>query len=241
VDAAADGISDAPTPPSDGPGSNFSFFVTSLEAMRMLSGSQNGFGGDLGGLAGADKICQQAAELGLPGAGQKNWRAFLSATTGGAGGGPVHAIDRIGPGPWFDRVGRMFAPSKAALVGSPRPTGGSPAVAADMPNERGEGQKQFGDNHDTLTGSDRMGQVQSMNRGDTCNDWTSAVGTIGRPNIGHSWPRNATNLASGGQWIFDHTAPGCAPGVNITSGGGQANSVGGGGGFGGLFCFVATP
>ncbi len=30
----------------------FSFFVTSLEAMRELSGSQDGFGGDLGGLAG---------------------------------------------------------------------------------------------------------------------------------------------------------------------------------------------
>ena len=54
----------------------FSFFVTSLNAMRMLSGNRNGFGGDLrhgetgegAGLRGADKICSEAAELGMPGA-----------------------------------------------------------------------------------------------------------------------------------------------------------------------------
>ena len=58
------------------PGEHFSFFVTSLEAMRELSGSQDGFGGDLrygeaDGLTGADKICREIAESSLPGAGQK--------------------------------------------------------------------------------------------------------------------------------------------------------------------------
>jgi hypothetical protein len=53
-------------------GERFSFFVTSLEAMRRLSKSQNGFGGDLRygeatGIAGADKICTEIAEFSLKG------------------------------------------------------------------------------------------------------------------------------------------------------------------------------
>src|SRR6185436_17897407 len=86
----------------------FSFFVTSLASLRKLSGSQSGFGGDLrygetgdgAGLRGADKICAAIAELSMPGASAKQWRAFLSATAGGANGSAVNAIDRIGAGPW---------------------------------------------------------------------------------------------------------------------------------------------
>jgi len=71
----------------------FSFFVTSLEAMRRLSGSDTGFGGDLrydqaDGLAGADRICTEIAEYSMAGAGQKGWRAFLSVTSGPDGAGP---------------------------------------------------------------------------------------------------------------------------------------------------------
>src|SRR5688572_16941556 len=62
----------------------FSFFVTSLQALRELSGSQNGFGGDLSygetgagaGLRGADKLCAAIAERSMPGASAKPWRAF---------------------------------------------------------------------------------------------------------------------------------------------------------------------
>ena len=39
----------------------------------------------------------------MPGAGQKPWRAFLSATAG-EDGKQVNAIDRIGDGPWYDRA-----------------------------------------------------------------------------------------------------------------------------------------
>jgi hypothetical protein len=71
--------------------------VTSLEAMRQLSGDTNGFGGDLRygeatGLAGADKICQTIATN--EGFGYQTWRAFLSTVAG-----PVNAIERIGTGP----------------------------------------------------------------------------------------------------------------------------------------------
>jgi len=50
----------------------FSFFVTSLEGLQRLSGSQNGFGGDLRygeshGLLGADKICGALADSSMPG------------------------------------------------------------------------------------------------------------------------------------------------------------------------------
>ena len=52
-----------------------------------LSGSNDGFGGDLrygeaDGLSGADRICAEIAEYSMPGAGQKQWRAFLSVNAG---------------------------------------------------------------------------------------------------------------------------------------------------------------
>jgi hypothetical protein len=113
-------------PPAPGTGGStsavgkFSFFVTSIGAMRELSKSQDGFGGDLRfgeatGLAGADKICRTIAEKSMPGAGQKTWRAFLS-TIGYNGQPQVNAIDRIGAGPWYDRLGRVVAQSKTAIL-----------------------------------------------------------------------------------------------------------------------------
>jgi hypothetical protein len=226
--------------------SKFSFFVTSLEAMRQLSGSQDGFGGDLRfgeatGLAGADKICRTVAELGMPGAGQKVWRAFLSASTGGANGGPLHAVDRIGEGPWYDRTGRLVAATKAGLL-SARPQADA-RIINDLPNERGEPNHQGVDNHDVLTGSTPQGQFQGGSMSSTCNNWTSAVGSTGRPNCGHSWPRSASSPTRGGNWMSDHEVPGCAPGVNLIQNGPGNGSptVGGGGGYGGIYCFALNP
>ena len=61
-------------PESDPEDELFSFFVTSLEALQELSGSLDGFGGNLGGLEGADGLCQTIAES--VGGGDKTWRAF---------------------------------------------------------------------------------------------------------------------------------------------------------------------
>jgi hypothetical protein len=155
----------------------FSFFVTSWRALRELSQHPDGFGGDLrfgetgegAGLRGADKICSTIAERSLAGAGTKRWRAFLSATTGGAQGGPVHAIERIGEGPWFDRLGRLVAKSRADLM-QDRPAGAHPAIIDDLPNENGvpnhdpDGTGPV-DNHDTLTGSDAKGMLYDPNPG----------------------------------------------------------------------------
>jgi hypothetical protein len=223
----------------------FSFFVASIEAMRMLSGNEKGFGGDLrfgkaDGLSGADEICRQTAEMGMEGAGQKQWRAFLSTTAG-----PVHAIDRIGEGPWYDRLGRLVAMNKADLA-NPRPVGAHEIIIDDLPNEHGipNGHPIPGgervDNHHTLTGSDEEGRLNGTDMGDTCNDWTSKEGALGKPRCGVSWPRN-----DGDSWISFLDEGGCAPGFNLIEGAGppqgDEQAVGANGGYGGIYCFSLTP
>ncbi|MEP6654338.1 MAG: hypothetical protein ABJA82_13330 [Myxococcales bacterium] len=231
----------------------FSFFVTSIGAMKRLSKSQNGFGGDLRygeatGLAGADKICTEIAEVSMAGSGAKGWRAFLSTTKGGTNDGPVDAIDRIGMGPWYDRLGRTVALTKADLM-YPRPQGADPAIANDLPNEDGIPNHQDGapgctgdacpDNHDILTGTYLNGGGHTTNLRATCQDWTSAVGSDGQPHCGHSWPRGVKE-----SWISSITEAGCAPGINLVEmGGPDANNptVGSGGGYGGIYCFALSP
>jgi hypothetical protein len=239
----------------------FSFFLTSLEAIQRLSGSPNGFGGDLrygeaDGLSGADKICTEIAEYSMPGAKAKQWRAFLSTTTGGANGGPVHAIERIGTGPWYDRLGRIVAENTAALTNS-RPEGADPAIINDLPNEYGVPNHApdgvLVDNHDILTGSGADGRLYGDARS-TCQDWTSSVGTDGNPRCGHSWPRGGGGRGgrfggfsgTGGMahWISALDEAGCAPGVNLIETGGPnpfSPTVGSGGGYGGFYCFALAP
>jgi hypothetical protein len=235
------------------PTERFSFFVTSLEAMVELSGSEQGFGGDLRfgeatGLAGADKICATIADMSLAGASGKQWHAFLSAAEAGPGGGPVHARDRIGEGPWYDRMGRLVAMDLEALL-QERPEGADALIADDLPNEHGEPNHQGVDNHDTITASDENGEYDG---GETCDDWTNAPaldpgmlggggrgggGTNNGPGLGHSWP-----AGSGMSWISAHNARGCAAGVNLVqNGGGMGNGIGAGGGYGGLYCFALMP
>ena len=63
---------------------DMTFFVTS-------KGGPDG--ANLGGLEGADKMCQTLAAV--AGAGAKTWKAYLSTQ----GAGAVNARDRIGKGP----------------------------------------------------------------------------------------------------------------------------------------------
>lgn len=207
----------------------FSFFVTSLVAMQRESGSKDGFGGNLGGLAGADEICRSIAEYSLPCAGNKVWRAFLSTSQ-------ENAIDRVGPGPWYDRRGRVVALTTADLA-KERPANADSAIANDLPNEDGVPNHNPGsgqvDNHDTLTGSDSQGKLAGADF--TCSDWTSTSG--GKPRIGHSWPGGPSK-----NWINGHTAPGCGAGVNLSSAMGESGScVGCSGGYGGIYCLATTP
>jgi hypothetical protein len=240
--------------PGDGGTARFSFFLTSLVSMREQSGSQDGFGGDLSlgktdsmgakdGLAGADEICRRIADKAFPGAGCKEWRAFLSVTKGPNGGGPINAIDRVGAGPWYDRLGRIVAMTKTALAMT-RPQGMDPAIINDFPNENGtpnhnpDGTAPV-DNHDILTGSNATGLLNGTNWTTTCHDWTSKVGSDGRPRVGHSWP-----AGSGMNWMSALDEAGCAPGVNLVEMGPPnpaIPTVGSGGGYGGIYCFALTP
>ncbi len=203
----------------------FSFFVTSLKAIRELSGNPMGFGGDLrfgktgpgAGLLGADSICQCIAEKSMQGSKAKIWRAFLSVAKD-ANGKQVNAIDRIGRGPWYDRVGRLVAQTVEDLKQN-RPVNIHEAIKDDLPNENGvpnhrpDANLPEVDNHLTVTGSDSTGKLYSATS--TCEDWTTASATSNsKPRCGLSWTREGGIFPWGGGM----------------GGGGIGGGMGGGGG-----------
>jgi hypothetical protein len=222
------------------PTEHFSFFMTSYAAIQRLSGTPNGFGGDLrygeaDGLKGADKICAEIAETSLSGSSAKGWRAFLSVTQG-PDGSPVHAIDRVGEGPWYDRLGRVLALTRADLLNT-RPLGADPAIMNDFPNEDGvpnhapDGTMQV-DNHDVLTGTDTKGQLADPDWKFTCHDWTSTVGSDGTPRVGHSWVRAGGGfgmLGTGGNDAGFPRGPGGGRGFGAGGFGGPPGAGGAGG------------
>lgn len=227
----------------------FSFFVVSYAAVKRLAPTDQGFGGDLrygetglgAGLRGADKLCTAIAERSMPGSSVKVWRAFLSADQGDDGG-VVNARDRIGNGPWYDRQGRLFATNLSqALMTRPggcNPAYTSTAICNDLPNEDGvpnhAADGMAVDNHDTLTGSNTMGNRVA---GRNCRSWTTNATDAGQPQLGHTWPAN-----SGTSWTTVHNAGGCGAGVNLQqTGGPNAPTVGAGGGYGGWYCFALSP
>jgi len=148
---------------------NMSFFVTSTGI---------GNGADLGGLAGADRHCQQLAQA--AGAGGKTWHAYLS--TQAVDGQPaVNARDRIGKGPWIDAKGVTIAKDVANLHGDNNLT------KQTALNEKGEVINGYGDSpnrHDMLTGSQPDGTAFPAGTDRTCKNWTSS--TQGAAMLGHS-------------------------------------------------------
>ncbi len=145
-----------------GGGTSMSFFVTSDTAET----------GDLGGLAGADARCQTLAEA--AGAGDKTWVAYLSVAEPA-----TNAVDRIGPGPYYNAAGVLLAADKAAL----HMLIGSADLFLDETGQKVNGQWDGSpdpNEHDIFTGSTAEGTLQE---GATCDDWTSDSGD-GR--VGHS-------------------------------------------------------
>jgi hypothetical protein len=230
----------------------FSFFVTSLAGLKRLSSSENGFGGDLrfgktgkgAGLLGADSICQCLAEASMPGSKVKQWRAFLSVSAG-PNGNQVNAIDRIGTGPWYDRLGRLVSNSVSDLFQT-RPKGDA-AIKNDLPNEYGvpnhrpDPNQPIVDNHQVITGSDDQGGLDSKTS--TCQDWTSASNACSSqrcgPRCGLSWPRNNSQ-----SWICAMQLWGCGAGIDLeeSTGAGEKGvyTIGNGGGYGGFYCFALS-
>lgn len=181
-----------------------SFFVTSIGSGEI--------GGALGGLEGADTRCQMlAAGVGL---GNKTWRAWLSVERG-PGGIPVHAKDRIGPGPWYDSRGRLIAKNLADLLPGPnmKPRGDRMATN-DLVDENGNPVTKMPVQHDILTGTKADGSVAV---GLTCNDWTDGTMSF-RAMLGHSDNLGPNYLS----WTEAHASRGCSrQGVAAQGGNGR--------------------
>ena len=178
-------------------GNPMSFFITSTNP---------GKGGDLGGLAGADRFCQSLATS--AGAGNKTWRAYLSTTA--ANGQPaVNARDRIGTGPWTNAKGVVVATSVADLHSANAKVGKDTSLT-----EKGEVVSGAGDpvnRHDILTGSRPDGTLAVADPGKdtTCGNWTKSDG--GSAIVGHH-DRKGTNPdpVANASWNSSHGTRGCS-------------------------------
>ena len=153
--------------PAQAQQNNMSFFVTSVGP---------GKGADLGGLAGADKHCQDLAKS--AGAGAKIWHAYLSTQ----GAGAVNARDRIGKGPWMNAKGVVVAVSVDDLHSA-----NNKLSKQNNLSEKGEVINGRGDKpnrHDILTGSTADGKAFPPDKDMTCKNYTSS--THGAVMVGHN-------------------------------------------------------
>ena len=187
------------------------FFVTSRPGPN---------GADLGGLAGADQLCQSLA--GAAGAGGRTWRAYLSAQA--AGGAPaVNARDRIGRGPWRNAKGVVIASDLAQLHGQNNLTKQTALT------ERGDVVNGSGDTpnmHDILTGSQPDGTAIAGGADTTCGNWTK--GGEGSAMLGHSDRTGLDESAPAKSWNSSHQSRGCSLAALKSTGGD-----------GRLYCFAA--
>jgi hypothetical protein len=171
---------------------NMSFFVT----------SSNPKGGNLGGLAGADALCQSLAKD--AGAGGKTWHAYLSTST-------VDAKTRIGKGPWYNFKGDLIAqnitdlltPDKNKISAKTALTekGTTPnylAIGADGKAAPVAQPLQ----HDILTGTKDDGTKDE----NTCKDWTVGDASA-KAMLGHA-DRLGRNEGLN-SWTAIHLSQGC--------------------------------
>jgi Collagenase NC10 and Endostatin len=206
-----------PAPPA-----NISFFVAENPNQT----------GNLGGLTGADQLCQsQAQALGAPHA-ARTWRAYLSQQQ--QGNTPsVNARDRIGPGPWFNVKGVLIASNVADLHGDQvrdRNNMQRQNVLDAKGNPiQGGGQQGVQNEHDILTGSDASGRAYTDGLDHTCGNWTSDGLHLAQANpnfpaeraramLGHSDRTGGGNVS----WNAVHMSQGCSkPALNATGGTGR--------------------
>ncbi len=218
VTAAAALLAGCSSTPMSEPTGPMSFFISS---------TGSGKGADLGGLAGADALCQRLA--GAVGAGAKTWRAYLSvpgtfpgANTPGVNG--VNARDRIGNGPWFNSKGKLIARDVAHLHNGNHI---SKETALDEKGNIVKGRGDTPNEHDILTGSRADGTAFAPQTDTTCKAWTSS--TEGSAIVGHhdrigplpdNWAKS---------WNFSHQSAGCSQEALVRTGGS-----------GRLYCFASN-
>ena len=177
-----------------------------------ISSTGSGKGGDLGGLAGADKHCQSLAAA--AGAGKRTWRAYLSTTA--SGGAPaVNARDRIGNGPWHNAQGRLIARSNAELHEGVNNINRMTALT-----EKGtvvNGRADTPNTHDILTGSTPDGRASTAGGDTTCGNWTS--GSAGSALLGHHDRHGLTETDQARSWNSSHPSKGCSQPALVATGG----------------------
>lgn len=178
-----------------------SFFIAS-------AGSGNG--ADLGGIAGADRRCQElAAAAGSQG---MAWHAYLSAAA--ENGQPAqNARDRIGAGPWFNTKGVRVAENVADLHSDNAKLSKENSLTEKgaMVNGRGD----TPNTHDIMTGSNLDGTLFAAAGVDNCSNYRgSGAGAV---RLGHH------DRQGGGEnptsWNSAHNSRGCSQDNLRASGG----------------------
>ena len=200
-----------------GGGGEMTFFIT---------GANPGKGGDLGGLAGADRHCQALAAA--AGAGGRTWQAYLS-TQGSALNDPkvTHARDRIGTGPWHNAKGVLIARNVEDLHSA-----GNNITKETALTEKGEmvnGRTDKPNKHYILTGSrpDGTAIAGAFFPDMTCGNWTKS-GADGSAMVGHHDRSGPIDHPWATSWNSSHPTTGCTPnGIQRTGGDGL------------LYCFAA--
>jgi hypothetical protein len=195
--------------------------------------------GNLGGLAGADQICQSQAQAIGGRAATRTWHAYLSQEQRGPTPA-VNARDRIGSGPWYNVKGQLIAGSVADLHGDQARDRNNIQKATVLDAKGGEipgvGSPPGGNQHDILTGSDPSGRAFIDGYDHTCNNWTSDAMSLPQANpnvpadraramLGHSDRSGGGNIS----WNAAHLSQGCSKQSLINTGGA-----------GRLYCFATN-
>ena len=192
-------------------GSPMTFFVTS---------AGSGKGANLGGLSGADQICQTLAAK--AGAGDHTWRAYLSTSANGMGTA-VNARDRIGRGPWQNAKGVVIAQNVENLHGT---NNLNKETALTEKGEKVNGRTDQPNFHDILTGSQADGRAFSGERDMTCSNWTSSG--EGAAMVGHHDRMGLNTEPPALSWNSSHPSRGCSQDALRATGGAGL-----------LYCFAA--
>jgi len=186
-------------------------------ASFFLTSNGVGDGANLGGLEGADQHCADLAAS--VGAGDKNWRAYLSTT----GEGGVNARDRIGSGPWYNVRGELVAKDVDELHSEHNNL--NKLTVVDEQGRKVNGRGDDPNRHDVLTGSQLDGTALNNDSDTTCSNWTA--NGEGSALVGHF------DREGGGQnptsWNSAHGSRGCSQ-----------TDLQGSGGDGLVYCVVAN-
>jgi len=184
---------------------SLSFFITS---------KGSGDGANLGGLSGADMICQMRGVA--VGQGGKYWKAYLSTI----GEGGVNAKDRIGAGPWYNSKGVMVAENVADLHSDNNKLSKENSLTETGMVVNGRGDEP--NMHDIITGTNLDGTAGEG----TCMNWTSNAETGGANAGHHDRQGGGANPTS---WNAAHSTRGCSqPNLVATGGNGY------------FYCFAAN-